>query len=261
MARCGRGTRSSRSWIAVPALMAPLLAPQVARAQGRPGRGQPGAVDGHPAERAGQGAQPMRESPSVGALITQEQIETYGWLSLNDVLFRQPGFAPAQDYERVTVAARGLFEGWNNNHLLMLVDGVPFNNATNGFAYTWDVLPLFMADKRGGHSRARVGAVRHQRHQRRGGGPHPRPRQRAPAGGAGAAGQRGHADLRGAGGLPPGPGGPGGGLRHQRTDGNEYQSLDGSGRVDAGGRAPALRGQRPSTAATTCSPRSPAGGR
>src|SRR5687767_6396391 len=63
-------------------------------------------------------ALPIREAPSVGAMVTREQIDTFGWLTLNDILFRQPGFAPAQDYERVTVGARGLYEGWNNNHLL-----------------------------------------------------------------------------------------------------------------------------------------------
>jgi iron complex outermembrane receptor protein len=67
-------------------------------------------------------------------------------LSLNDVLFRQPGFAPSQDFERLTVASRGLFESWNNNHLLMLVDGVPFNNTSNGWAYTWDLVPLSIMD-------------------------------------------------------------------------------------------------------------------
>jgi outer membrane receptor protein involved in Fe transport len=91
--------------------------------------------------------QPVREAPSVGGVITREQIASYGWLSLNDVLYRQPGFVPAQDYERPTVAARGLYEGWNNNHLLMLVDGVPINNVSNGTAYTWEVFPLFMVER------------------------------------------------------------------------------------------------------------------
>jgi outer membrane receptor protein involved in Fe transport len=88
--------------------------------------------------------QPMREAPAIGALVTDEQLELYGWDSLNDVLYRQPGFSPSQDYERLTVAARGMFEGWNNNRLLVLVDGVPVNNVTNGIAYTFEITPLFM---------------------------------------------------------------------------------------------------------------------
>ena len=91
-------------------------------------------------------AQPVREAPGVGAAIPRSQIESYGWLSLNDVIFRQPGFAPSQDFERLTVSARGLFESWNNNHLLMLVDGVPFNNTSNGWAYTWDLFPLSLLE-------------------------------------------------------------------------------------------------------------------
>src|SRR5687767_9194723 len=53
-------------------------------------------------------AYPVREAPSVGAVVTREQMERYGWLSLNDIILRQPGFVPAQDFERRTVAARGL---------------------------------------------------------------------------------------------------------------------------------------------------------
>ena len=89
---------------------------------------------------------PLRDAPTVGAAIAREQIEAYGWTSANDVLFRQPGFAPSQDFERTTVSARGLHEGWNNNHLLMLVDGVPHNNNVNLTAYTWDITPLYMVE-------------------------------------------------------------------------------------------------------------------
>src|SRR5690349_15419475 len=81
--------------------------------------------------------QQVRESPAVISLVTHEQTTRYGWNSLNDVLYRQPGFAVARDYERRVVAGRGQFEGWNNNHLLLLVDGVPFNDNLYGTAFTW----------------------------------------------------------------------------------------------------------------------------
>ncbi len=89
---------------------------------------------------------PLRDAPTVGAAISREQIEAYGWTSANDVLFRQPGFAPSQDFERTTVSARGLHEGWNNNHLMLLIDGVPHNNNVNLTAYTWDITPLYMVE-------------------------------------------------------------------------------------------------------------------
>lgn len=85
------------------------------------------------------------EAPSVVDVVTREQIDRYGWLSLNEILYKQPGFGPAQDYDRRTVASRGLFEGWNNNHLLHLVDGIPFNDNLYGSALTWEITPLFMA--------------------------------------------------------------------------------------------------------------------
>jgi len=85
------------------------------------------------------------QAPSVTSLVTRDQVQAYGWTSLNDVLYSLPGFGPSQDYDRRTVSSRGLFEGWNNNHLLMLVDGIPFNDNIYGTAYTWEVTPLFLA--------------------------------------------------------------------------------------------------------------------
>src|SRR5438132_10887518 len=88
---------------------------------------------------------PVRDAPTVGTAVSREQIESYGWLSLNDILYKQPGFAPSQDYERLTVSSRGLHEGWNNNHLLLLIDGIPHNNNVNLTAYTWEITPLVLA--------------------------------------------------------------------------------------------------------------------
>jgi iron complex outermembrane receptor protein len=88
--------------------------------------------------------QTAREAPGVVSLVTREQIQQFGWESLEDILFSQPGFFPARDYERSVVGARGLTEGWNNNHLLLLVDGVPMNDPELSSAYTWDLTPLFM---------------------------------------------------------------------------------------------------------------------
>jgi outer membrane receptor protein involved in Fe transport len=88
----------------------------------------------------------MRDAPTVGNVVNRQQIESYGWISANDIIFKQAGFAPSQDYERMTVSARGVHEGWNNNHLLMLVDGVPHNNNVNSTAYTWEITPLYMVD-------------------------------------------------------------------------------------------------------------------
>jgi iron complex outermembrane receptor protein len=88
--------------------------------------------------------QTAREAPGVASVVTREQIRQFGWMTLEDILFSQPGFFPAQDYERSVVASRGLSEGWNNNHLLLLVDGIPMNDNEAGTAYTGDTTPLFL---------------------------------------------------------------------------------------------------------------------
>jgi iron complex outermembrane receptor protein len=88
--------------------------------------------------------QTARQAPGVASVVTREQIRQFGWMTLDDILFSQPGFFPAHDYERTVVAARGLSESWNNNHLLLLVDGVPMNDNEAGTAYTGDITPLFL---------------------------------------------------------------------------------------------------------------------
>jgi iron complex outermembrane receptor protein len=98
-----------------------------------------------PVKSASKVAQRPMDAPSIISPISQDQLRIYGWDSINDVLFAQPGFSPSQDYDRRTVSARGQFEGWNNNHLLMLVDGVPMNDNLYGSAYTWEITPIFMA--------------------------------------------------------------------------------------------------------------------
>jgi outer membrane receptor protein involved in Fe transport len=86
--------------------------------------------------------QTVKDAPSSISLITRDQIIKYGWLSGNNVLFRLPGFSPSQDYDRTTVSSRGIYEGWNNNHMLLLMDGVPMNDNMYGTAFTWEITPL-----------------------------------------------------------------------------------------------------------------------
>jgi outer membrane receptor protein involved in Fe transport len=89
--------------------------------------------------------QSIKEAPSTISLITRDQILKYGWLSSNEVLNRLPGFSMSQDYDRQTVSSRGIYEGWNNNHLMMLIDGVSFNDNMYGTAFSWEITPLVFA--------------------------------------------------------------------------------------------------------------------
>ncbi len=96
-----------------------------------------------PVESATKMPQRALEAPSVASVVTKSTIESYGWTTLDELLYMQPGFFPSRQFERWTVGARGLFEPWYNNHILVLVDGVPFGDAETGSAYTWDLTPLF----------------------------------------------------------------------------------------------------------------------
>ncbi|MBN1252255.1 MAG: Plug domain-containing protein [Bacteroidales bacterium] len=87
-------------------------------------------------------AEKVNVAPNVITVFGADYIKSFGWNSLNDMLYKHAGFFPSQDYDRRTVGYRGNFEGWNNNHLLLMVDGVPFNDNLYGTAYTWEITPL-----------------------------------------------------------------------------------------------------------------------
>lgn len=82
------------------------------------------------------------EAPAVVSTFSRSELERYGWYSLQQMLTSLPSYAPSQDYDRQTLSGRGVFEGWNNNHLLLLVDGVQFNDNLYGSAYTSEITPL-----------------------------------------------------------------------------------------------------------------------
>lgn len=90
--------------------------------------------------------QKQSEAPNIIVAIPKEKIKAFGYQSINDMLYYQPGFFPSQDYDRRTLGFRGMPEGWNNNHQLLMIDGIPFNDNLYGSAYTWDITPIFMAN-------------------------------------------------------------------------------------------------------------------
>lgn len=82
------------------------------------------------------------QAPAVITVYTQQYLEEYGFTVINELLYSLPGFGPSQDYDRPTVATRGNFDSWSNNHILHLIDGVPMNDNLYGTAYTW-FTPMF----------------------------------------------------------------------------------------------------------------------
>ena len=82
------------------------------------------------------------EVPNPVFISNIDYANNYNHNSINDILYSSPGFFPSRDFERRTVGSRGNHEGWNNNHLLVLIDGVPFNDNFSGAAYTSEITPL-----------------------------------------------------------------------------------------------------------------------
>ncbi|WP_196141025.1 TonB-dependent receptor [Aliikangiella sp. G2MR2-5] len=89
-------------------------------------------------------ATPIAKAPAIITAYTNQQLNQYNYVVINDLLYSMPGFGPGQDYERPTVPTRGNFDSWSNNHILHLVDGIPVNDNLYGTAYTW-LAPIFFS--------------------------------------------------------------------------------------------------------------------
>ena len=90
--------------------------------------------------------QNINEAASLTNIVKRRQILDYGFFSLNQVLWQQAGFSVSRDFERYTPSFRGNYEGWNNNRMLVLIDGVPFNENISGSAWTAEgISPLLFA--------------------------------------------------------------------------------------------------------------------
>ncbi len=89
--------------------------------------------------------QNQKDAPNIINAFSRKEYLQYGLISPNELLYAQPSFFATRDYERRTVGFRGMFESWNNNTILMLLDGIPFNDAVSGTAFSWEVTPLFFA--------------------------------------------------------------------------------------------------------------------
>ncbi|BDX38497.1 hypothetical protein CYCD_18520 [Tenuifilaceae bacterium CYCD] len=86
--------------------------------------------------------QQQSQAPNIIYAVPKDLINGHGWNSMNDMLSFYPGYFISRDYERRTLGFRGMFEGWNNNHILMMIDGIPVNDNLYGTAYTWEITPL-----------------------------------------------------------------------------------------------------------------------
>jgi outer membrane receptor protein involved in Fe transport len=84
----------------------------------------------------------ISEAPAVITVYTRDHMNDYGFEVINDLLFSLASFSPSHDFDRPTVSSRGNFDSWSNNHLLHLVDGIPMNDNLYGSAYTW-FTPIF----------------------------------------------------------------------------------------------------------------------
>lgn len=81
-------------------------------------------------------AQPLRQAPSSSVVITADDIRTYGYRTLADVLASMPGLYISNDRSWEYVGVRGFsLPGDFNSRLLLLVDGMRMNDNIYNQAY------------------------------------------------------------------------------------------------------------------------------
>lgn len=89
------------------------------------------------------------DSPGIITVYTAEEIELFGGRDLSEILARIPGLAPYTSVagNRYRITARSDAPRVNNNHILMLVNGIPFNRESySGGLWTQAVMTTFPLD-------------------------------------------------------------------------------------------------------------------
>jgi len=80
--------------------------------------------------------QSTREAPSAVTVITREQIRDHAWHTLSDVLDAIPGLFVATDRTYRYLGVRGLLQPSDyNTNVLLLIDGIPANDAVYNQAF------------------------------------------------------------------------------------------------------------------------------
>jgi outer membrane receptor protein involved in Fe transport len=87
--------------------------------------------------------QTVKAAPSAVKVITSADIRRYGWRNLDQALATLPGLSFSSDGSYSYLGARGLsIPGDYNTRVLLLVDGVPFNDAIYGQATIENSFPI-----------------------------------------------------------------------------------------------------------------------
>lgn len=66
--------------------------------------------------------------PNIISVFPRKFIKNFSFNSIDELTNKHQGFFPSQDYDRRTIGFRGINEGWNNNHFLLLIDGLSYND-------------------------------------------------------------------------------------------------------------------------------------
>jgi outer membrane receptor for ferrienterochelin and colicins len=76
----------------------------------------------------------LSDAPGVISVLTREDIDRFGGISLRDILERVPSLSPASGFwtDRNAIASRGDMVKFNSSHVLILIDGRPTREIVEG---------------------------------------------------------------------------------------------------------------------------------
>lgn len=79
-------------------------------------------------------AEKLSDAPGVISVLTREDIDRFGGISLKDILERVPSLTPTSGYwtDRNAIASRGDMAKFTSSHVLILIDGRPTREIVEG---------------------------------------------------------------------------------------------------------------------------------
>ena len=89
-------------------------------------------------------AQPIADAPGVITVVSQDELQRFGGVTLSEILARVPGLQPTTAYftDRSIIAARGDQTKINGGHILFLINGRPSREVLEGGLVS-DILESF----------------------------------------------------------------------------------------------------------------------
>jgi len=97
---------------------------------------------------AGKKKEKISDIPASVVLVTREEIETYGYQTLAEIVENIPGLYITDDYWSQNTGIRGFWDYTSNRNIIILVNGIPLRNElSSSYSFENIVVPVEAIDR------------------------------------------------------------------------------------------------------------------